>query len=91
MYDKLNSTPGVENLFPKFIGTVDGKRVVVANVVDGTVYLTPEGKRLLEDAPVSQDKPKAPRAKKASVETPKAVESANTLATDTADDLDLDE
>jgi len=73
VYKQLAENPEVENCFPKFIAKIDGKNVVLANAVDGAVYLTDEGKKFLatpeDEAPVVE-KPveKATRARKAKVE-----------------------
>ena len=83
-YEKLMALPGVENCHPKFIAVVDGKREFVAEVVDGTVYLTDAGKQLLATAEPAE-KP-AKRSKK----TAEVVQSANESASE-FDDLNLSE
>ena len=65
-YEILMDTPGVENCHPKFIGLVRGVKCVVAEVVDGVVYLTDAGKELLADG------------SKTSKKSGKKVQSANT-------------
>ena len=78
-YEKLMSHPAVECCHPKFIAVVDGKKDFVAEVVDGVVYLTDAGKKLL-----------AEEEAKPSKKTRKAVESANPLADDLGE-LNLNE
>jgi len=85
-YEKLLTHPLVECVHPKFIAVVDGKKEFVAESVDGTVYLTEFGKKLLADA-AGQDTEKP--AKKGKKPAP-VVESANTLV-DSLDELDLGE
>ena len=84
-YEKLMDTPGVENCHPKFIATINGKKEFVAEVIDGTVYLTDAGKKLFAEMPDGDAKP-AKKGKKAAP----VVESANTSAGE-ADELDLGE
>lgn len=60
---------GAENVHPKFIATVNGKREFVAEVVDEVVYLTEAGKALLVEDEGDEKK---------SVRRKKVVESANT-------------
>lgn len=81
-YEILNSDARVQNMHPKFIAVVEGKHQVLANVVDGTVYLTDEGRSFLADK--AEVKPTRKRASK-KVEEP--VESANELVDE--DDFDL--
>lgn len=50
LYDKLNDDPRVQNCFPKFIAVVDRQHLVLAEVVSGQVYLTPEGEAFMADA-----------------------------------------
>ena len=70
LYEKLASIETFENIHPIFTGVVDGKRVRVADVIDGVIYLTDEGKQFLEAAePKSEDveapvKSKGKRSKK---------------------------
>ena len=99
LYDKLNDDPRVQNCFPKFIAHVDRKHTVLAEVVSGQVYLTPEGEAFFADAPAEEaEKPtKKPRAKKvAPVEVPE-VEVPEVEADDLGeipdflDDLDVGE
>ena len=65
IYDDLNNNPGVENLFPVFIAEVAGVRSVIANVVEGVVYLTDAGKAFLEASPPTVSK-RAAKSKPAS-------------------------
>ena len=74
-YELLSSI--AENCHPKFIAVVDGKKEVVGEVVDGVVYLTEAGKKLVREV---EPKPSKKTAKK--------VESANT-SVDVPDDFDL--
>ena len=53
-YEQLIAA-GAENIHPVFTGDVvdkkgNKKRVVVANAVDGTIYLTDEGREFLKQA-----------------------------------------
>ena len=77
-YEKLQSHPDVQNVHPKFIGRVNGEMKVLAEVVDGTTYLTDAGRPFLSEEP----------AAKASKKAKKAVESADTSVGD--DELNLD-
>jgi hypothetical protein len=83
LYEKLVKV--AENCHPLFIAVVDGKKEVVAKVIDGEVYLTDAGKVLLADA-----EPKAAKAAKTSKKVEPAVESAN-MSVSEIDDLDLSE
>ena len=75
LYDKLNDDPRVQNCFPKFIAVVDRQHLVLAEVVSGQVYLTPEGEAFMADAaptpvgaevekPAKKSRAKKSRAKK---------------------------
>ncbi|MGB4467570.1 MAG: hypothetical protein WBI41_05905 [Azovibrio sp.] len=67
-YEQLIAA-GAENIHPVFTGDVvdkkgNKKRVVVANAVDGTIYLTDEGREFLKQAdnkPSGATKAKLPR------------------------------
>jgi hypothetical protein len=85
LYEKLSNNAKVDNCHPLFIAVVDGKKEIVANVIDGEVYLTEAGKVLLADA-----EPKAVKTTKASKKAEPVVELANTSASG-VDDLDLGE
>ena len=57
-YEQLIAA-GAENVHPLFTGEVVGengekKRVVVANAIDGAVYLTDEGREFLKQAGTKQ-------------------------------------
>lgn len=71
LYEKLTSHEAVENCFPKFIARVNGVNTVLATVVDGSVYLTDEGKQFLAEpeAPVVE-KPARQRKSKVTVVEP---------------------
>ena len=85
-YEKLMAHPDVENCHPKFIATVNGKRELVAEAIDGTVYLTAAGRDLLDNAPVVEEEKPAKKGKKAAP----VVESANALV-DSLGELNLSE
>lgn len=83
-YEKLLADPRVENCHPKFIAVVDGKKEFVAEVIDGIVYLTDAGRKLLAETPVPEAEKPARKPKKVAAE----VQSTDTLAPDFGD-LDL--
>ena len=85
-YEKLMAHPDVENCHPKFIATVNGKRELVAEAIDGTVYLTAAGRDLLDNVPAAEDAKPAKKGKKAAP----VVESAN-MSADEVGDFDLSE
>ena len=95
MQDRIDAlmAAGAENMWPKFTLFIPrtaekpAQHVVVAEVIDGACYLTPEGKELLEkkpadivDAEIVSTKPK--RSKKQAV----VVEDSNEIV----DDIDID-
>lgn len=82
-YEKLLAHPDVECVHPKFIAVVGGKKEFVAEVVDGTVYLTDAGKQLLAAEGDVDTKKSGKRGKK-------PVESTYT-SVDDVDDLELSE
>ena len=71
---------GAECMWPKYIASVDGERVFVAESFDGDLRLTDAGRKFLADEPAEAPKP-TKRVKKSEP----VVESANALV----DDLDL--
>lgn len=89
MYDKLTAL-GAENCFPKFIGSVGGVRSVLAEVKDGALYLTEQGKAFIAERegaapakPKAEAKPKAPKPGK-------QAPAAEVIADDPEVDGDLD-
>lgn len=70
-YDEINKNPLVENCHPKFIARIGGERKTVADVIDGVVYLTAEGKEFF-----AEQKPEP------SKKVAKKVQSDNTLPSD---------
>lgn len=48
LYARLNDDPEVQNCHPKFIARIGGANTLIANVVEGVVYLTDEGKEYLK-------------------------------------------
>lgn len=95
MQDRIDAlmAAGAENVWPKFTLFIPrtaekpAQHVVVAEVIDGACYLTPEGKELLEkkpadivDAEIVSTKQK--RGKKRAV----VVEDSNEIV----DDIDID-
>ena len=92
LYDKLNDDPRVQNCFPKFIAHVDRKHLVLAEVVNGQVYLTHEGEEFFAEAQEAERPAKKPRAKKAApVEVPEVEADDLGEIPDFLDDLDVGE
>ncbi len=83
LYESLLANPEVECCHPKFIATVNGAKCVIADALDGEVYLTEAGRAFVASADDG-------KAKRASKKAAKEVQSTNTSADDLPD-LDLGE
>lgn len=92
MYEKLSKHPDVQNVHPRFIAPVDGKMQEVGRDVDGVVYLTDAGRKLLgldQEAEATGDKAGKHKGKAKAVELPGKVVESEQPTNPSAGDLEI--